>query len=63
MAYRSAVVTMKTPQVNPAEPMPNRAGQEDVHGLHPTAPRPQVQLPNSPARIAKSLNALREKAA
>jgi CHAD domain-containing protein len=72
MAYRGAVTTMNTSQVNPAmlttrlldllEKISRRAGEEDVHRLRTTVRRLEVHLPNPPARIAKSLRGLRRRA-
>jgi CHAD domain-containing protein len=72
MAYRFAVATIKTSQVNPAmltarllsllEKIPHDAGEEDVHRLRTTVRRLEVQLNNPPARVAKSLRTLRRRA-
>lgn len=72
MAYRVAVATTNPSQMTPAvltvrllallERVSGRASRQDVHLLRTTVRRLEVQLGKPPAKIAKSLKALRRQA-
>ena len=72
MGYRFAVRTRKITQFTPAllsirllallERIADHAGKQEVHLLRTTVRRLEVQLPHPPAKLAKSLKALRRKA-
>lgn len=72
MAYRFAVVTVTTPQINAAvlgtqllallETILTHAGRDEVHRLRTTVRRLEVQLSDCPRKVARSLKTLRREA-